>query len=56
MTSYQVEYSNTRCWEHDWRWTLIKADSDEDAAWKAKNFTDSRGFQLLNVTPITGEP
>jgi hypothetical protein len=55
MTNYQVEYKVLPHWS-DWRWTLIEADSDEDAAWKAKDFTDSRGFELLDVKPITGNP
>lgn len=56
MNTYQVEYSNTRCWEHDWRWIFMTADCDEDAAYKAKEWTDSNGYKLIDVKPITGEP
>ena len=54
MKTYQVEYSNKRCWEHDWRWFFLNADCDEDAAWEAKNWCDTRGFELIDVKPITG--
>ena len=54
MKTYQVEYSNTRCWEHDWRWFFLNADCDEDAAWEAKNWCDTRGFKLIDVKPING--
>ena len=54
MQWYQFEYRNKRCWEHDWRWHFMEADDHEDAAWKAKDWCDTRGFELIDVKPITG--
>lgn len=54
MTTYQVEYCNPRCWEHDWRWIFMKAHDDEEVAWKAENWTKANGFRLIDIKPIQG--
>ncbi len=54
MTTYQVEYCNPRCWEHDWRWIFMKAHDDEEVAWKAENWTKANGFKLIDIKPIQG--
>ena len=53
MKPYQVEFKVLPHWS-DWRWHLMDAADDEDAAWKAKDWCDTRGFELLDVKPITG--
>ena len=53
MNPYQVEFKVLPHWS-DWRWHLMEADDHEDAAWKAKDWCDTRGFELIDVKPITG--
>ena len=48
------EYSNKRCWEHDWRWHFMEGVDHEAIAWKAKDWCDTRGFELIDIKPITG--
>lgn len=54
MNRYQVEYKVLPHWS-DWRWYLLEANNDEDAAWEAKNWTDEKGYQLIDIKPIKGE-
>tara|TARA_R100000278_G_scaffold38877_1_gene34355 strand:- start:2904 stop:3065 length:162 start_codon:yes stop_codon:yes gene_type:complete len=51
MQTYQVEYTVIG----DNRWHLIDADDFEDAAWIAKNWTTSNGYELVNVKPLQVE-
>ena len=48
MHRYQVDY---QC-QHDCRWLFFEAWDDEDAAWQAKNWTMSNGYQLIDVKPL----
>ena len=51
MNPYQVEF---KVLPHLLNWHFIKADDHEDAAWKAKDWCDSRSFELIDIKPITG--
>tara|TARA_X000001036_G_scaffold39472_2_gene31848 strand:- start:2063 stop:2230 length:168 start_codon:yes stop_codon:yes gene_type:complete len=55
MQTYQVEYKKLDHWS-DWRWYLLEATDDEEAAWSAKNWTVENGCTLIDVKRITGEP
>ena len=54
MNSYQVEYKVLPHWS-DWRWIWIDADDHEEAAWKAKNWTDANNYELIDIKQITGK-
>ena len=51
MQTYKVEYEAIG----DFRWRFFTADDNEDAAWKAKDWANTNGFELINVKPIQVE-
>tara|TARA_A100001388_G_scaffold66428_1_gene46694 strand:- start:1949 stop:2110 length:162 start_codon:yes stop_codon:yes gene_type:complete len=51
MQTYKVEYEAIG----DVRWRFFNADDFEDAAWKAKNWVNTNGYELINVKPIRVE-
>jgi len=50
MITYQVIY---RLPDEDKHWFFIKADSDEDAAYEALDWTKTRKYNLIDVRRIT---
>lgn len=51
MQTYKVEYEAIG----DFRWRFFIADDYEDAAWKAQDWANTNGFELINVKPIQVE-
>ena len=51
MQTYKVEYEAIG----DFRWRFFDADDNEDAAWKAQDWVNTNGFELINVKPIQVE-
>ena len=51
MNPYQVEF---KILPHFVNWHFLDACDHEDAAWKAKDWCEDKGFELIDIKPITG--
>ena len=51
MQTYKDEYEAIG----DYRWRFFNADDNEDAAYKAKDWANTNGFELIDVKPIRVE-